>query len=90
MAGGHAPITEVFADDMVWRSKDTVTSKQYEDKQQFVDEVLAPFGAFAADVGRTIRSVRRRDTVIVLGTAKVSNDGAPYKNSYAVGDATAR
>jgi ketosteroid isomerase-like protein len=47
---GTAAITDVFADDMVWRIEGhSLASKQYDDRQQFIDEVLAPFGArFAA------------------------------------------
>jgi ketosteroid isomerase-like protein len=87
---GTAPIADVFADDMVWRIEGhSSASKQYEDKQQFVDEVLAPFGARFAAGERfrptTIRSVHADgDTVIVLWDGEgVANDGAPYKNSYA-------
>jgi ketosteroid isomerase-like protein len=43
---GTAPITEVFAPDMVWRIEGhSAASKRYENTQQFIDEVLAPFGA---------------------------------------------
>jgi ketosteroid isomerase-like protein len=87
---GTAPITDVFAVDMVWRIEGhSVASKEYADRKQFIDEVLAPFGArFAA--GERFRPVRIRsihadgDTVIVVWDGHgISNDGRPYENSYA-------
>jgi ketosteroid isomerase-like protein len=43
---GPVPSTDVFAPDMVWRIEGhSVASKEYGSKQQFIDEVLAPFGA---------------------------------------------
>jgi ketosteroid isomerase-like protein len=87
---GTAAVTDVFAPDMVWRIEGhSLASKQYRDKQQFIDEVLAPFAARfkPSDPFRptTIRSIHADgDMVIVLwdgrGTAK---DGLPYENSYA-------
>ena len=79
---GTAPIADVFADDMVWRIEGhSSASKQYEDKQQFVDEAVEPFGACFAAAERfrptTIRSV------VLWDGEGVANDGAPYKNSYA-------
>jgi uncharacterized protein len=86
---GTGAITDVFAPEMVWRIEGhSLASKEYGDKQQFIDEVLAPFGArfTSSDPFRpiAIRSVHADgDTVIVLwdgrGTAK---DGRPYENSY--------
>lgn len=87
---GSAPITDVFAADMVWRIEGhSAASKEYANRQQFVDEVLAPFGArFSA--GERFRPVRIRsiladgDTVVVLWDGHgVANDGEPYQNSYA-------
>jgi ketosteroid isomerase-like protein len=47
---GSAPITDVFAPDMVWRIEGhSVASREYPDRQAFVDDVLAPFGARFAD-----------------------------------------
>jgi ketosteroid isomerase-like protein len=88
---GTGSITDVFAPEMVWRIEgNSVASKRYESKQQFVDEVLAPFGArfsASADPFRpvTIRSVNADgDTVIVLCDGRgIANDGKPYENSYA-------
>jgi ketosteroid isomerase-like protein len=87
---GTAPITDVFAVDMVWRIEGhSVASKEYTDRTQFIDEVLTPFGArFAA--GERFRPIRIRsihadgDTVIVVWDGHgISNDGRPYENSYA-------
>ena len=87
---GTAPITDVFAADMVWRIEGhSVASREYADRQEFVDEVLAPFAArFAA--GERFRPVRIRsihadgDTVVVVWDGRgVANDGQPYENSYA-------
>jgi uncharacterized protein len=87
---GTGTVNDVFAPEMVWRIEGhSLASKEYRNKQQFIDEVLAPFGArfSSSDPFRptTIRSVYADgDTVIVLwdgrGTAK---DGRPYENSYA-------
>lgn len=89
-AAGTHPITEVFAPDMVWRVEGhSLASKEYKDKQQFIDEVLAPFGArFSAATPfrpSAIRSVHADgDTVIVLWDGHgIANDGRPYDNSYA-------
>jgi uncharacterized protein len=89
MAGTH-PISEVFAPDMVWRVEGhSLASKEYKDKQQFVDEVLAPFGERFSPSNPfrpiAIRSVHADDdTVIVLWDGRgIANDGKPYENSYA-------
>jgi ketosteroid isomerase-like protein len=87
---GTGPITDLFADDMVWRIEGhSLASREYADKRAFVDEVLAPFGArFAA--GEAFRPVNIRcvvadgDTVVVVWDGRgVANDGKTYENSYA-------
>lgn len=87
---GTSAITDVFAPEMVWRIEGhSVASKEYATKQEFIDEVLAPFGArFSA--GERFRPVRIRsihadgDTVIVLWDGHgIANDGRPYENTYA-------
>lgn len=87
---GTAPITELFAAEMTWKIEGhSLASKAYANRQQFIDEVLAPFGArFAA--GERFRPVAIRgihadgDTVVVLWDGRgVANDGRPYENSYA-------
>jgi ketosteroid isomerase-like protein len=87
---GTGPITDVFAPDMVWRIEGhSVASREYTSSQDFIDEVLAPFGArFAA--GERFRPIRVRsihadgDTVIVVWDGRgVANDSQAYENSYA-------
>jgi ketosteroid isomerase-like protein len=87
---GDAPITDVFAPDMVWRIEGhSVASREYADRQQFIDEVLAPFGArfahgepFRPELIRSIHA--DGDTVIVVWNGRgIANDGQPYENSYA-------
>ena len=87
---GTRPIADVFAADMVWRIEGhSAASREYASREEFVDEVLAPFGArFAA--GERFRPIRIRsiladgDTVAVIWDGRgVANDGQPYENSYA-------
>ena len=87
---GTAPITDLFAADMVWRIEGrSAASREYGSTREFVDAVLAPFGArFSA--GERFRPVEIRsihadgDTVVVLWDGHgVANDGRPYDNSYA-------
>ena len=87
---GTGAITSLFTADMVWRIEGRSTaSKEYRNQQQFIDEVLAPFGArFTA--GERFRPVRVRsvhadgDTVIVVWDGSgLANDGLSYDNAYA-------
>jgi uncharacterized protein len=78
---GTGYITELLADGIKWTIVgNSVASKTYESKQQFIDEVLHPFGQRFATPFRpvTIRAIYEDgDTVIVLwdgeGTALDSN-----------------
>jgi ketosteroid isomerase-like protein len=87
---GAGPITDVFAPDMVWRIEGhSAASKEYTSRQQFVDDVLALFGA-RFTVPEPFRPVTIRaiysddDTVIVVWEGRgIANDGQPYENSYA-------
>ena len=87
---GTTPITDLFADDMVWRiAGRSVASREYATKQEFVDDVLAPFGERFVD-GERFRPVAIRgiyadgDTVIVAWDGRgVANDGVAYENTYA-------
>jgi ketosteroid isomerase-like protein len=87
---GSAPITDLFADEMTWEiAGRSVASRTYADKQAFVDEVLAPFGARFAG-GERFRPVAIRsvvadgDTVVVLWDGHgIANDGVAYDNTYA-------
>jgi len=89
MAGTSA-ITDLFAEDMVWRIVGrSVASREYATKQEFVDEVLAPFGE-RFEGGERFRPVAIRgifadgDTVIVLWDGRgVARDGVAYENTYA-------
>jgi ketosteroid isomerase-like protein len=86
-----AAITGVFAPDMVWRIEGrSMASGEYASKQQFVDEVLAPFAARFSSSSDPFRPVRIRsihadgDTVIVVWDGYgLANDGRPYENTYA-------
>jgi len=87
---GTSPITDVFAPGMVWRIEGhSVAAREYRGTQQFIDEVLAPFGARFAE-GEPFRPVAIRgvfsddDTVVVIWDGSgIANDGQPYQNSYA-------
>lgn len=87
---GTAPITDVFAPHMTWRIEGhSLASREYRDRQEFIDEVLGPFGARFAS-GERFRPIRIRsvhadgDTVIVVWDGYgVANDGEVYTNSYA-------
>jgi uncharacterized protein len=87
---GTAPITGVFAPDMAWRIEGhSAASKEYRSKQQFIEEVLAPFGARFTESEPfrpvTIRAVYADgNTVIVIWDGRgIAADGRPYENSYA-------
>jgi hypothetical protein len=87
---GTAPITEVFADEMVWRFEGhSLASREYKNPAEFINQVLVPFGARFTDSEpfrpTRIRSVHADDdTVIVVWDGRgVATDGLPYENSYA-------
>ncbi len=85
---GTGYITDLLADDLRWtivgRSR---VSNTYSSKEQFVGEVLAPFGARFSEPFRpvVIHGVYEDgDTVIVLWDGKGTRlDGKPYENTYA-------
>ena len=86
-----APITDVFAPDMTWRVEgNSEAAGDYRDRQDFIDRVLAPFGARFSRSDEPFRPVNVRgiyadgDAVIVLWDGRgVANDGQAYENSYA-------
>jgi uncharacterized protein len=87
---GTGAITDVFAPEMVWRIEGhSLASKEYGSRQQFIDEVLTPFGARFRPAAPfrpiTIRSVHADgDTVIVCWDGRgIANNGQPHQNSYA-------
>jgi len=87
---GEAPITEIFAPQMRWRIEGrSAAAREYGSTAEFVEQVLAPFGARFAQ-GERFRPVRIRsvladgDTAVVLWDGRgVANDGVAYENSYA-------
>ena len=87
---GTGPITDVFAPEMIWRIEGhSLASREYTDRQHFIDEVLTPFGARFTTTEpfrpTTVRSIHADgDTVIVLWDGRgIAHDGQPYENSYA-------
>ncbi len=87
---GSAPITDVFAPEMTWRIEGhSLASKAYASKQEFIDEVLAPF-AERFSTAHPFRPTRIHsvsadgDLVIVLWDGQgVTVDGETYANTYA-------
>jgi ketosteroid isomerase-like protein len=87
---GTAPISDIFATDLVWRIEGhSLASAEYPGKQAFLDAVLTPFGA-RFQRGEPFRPVTVRsivaddDTVVVVWDGRgVANDGRAYENSYA-------
>ena len=85
---GTGYITDLLADDLRWtivgRSR---ASKTYDSKEQFVGEVLAPFGARFSEPFKpvAIRGVYADgDTVVVVWDGEGTRlDGRPYENTYA-------
>jgi uncharacterized protein len=81
---GTSYITDLLADDITWEIVgNSVASKRYESKQQFIDEVLHPFGARFSTAFRPtlIRGIYEDDdTVVVLWDGKgTALDGLPIK-----------
>jgi uncharacterized protein len=87
---GTGTVSDVFAPEMVWRIEGhSAASREYHSKQQFIDEVLAPFGA-RFSTSEPFRPVTIRgvfadgDTVIVVWDGRgITIDDQPYENSYA-------
>ena len=86
--GSITSITDLLADNLRWtivgRSQ---AAKTYDSKEQFIGEVLQPFGA---RFSRPLRPVAVRgvyadgDTVIILWYGESTRlDGKPYENTYA-------
>ena len=87
---GTAPVTDLFAPEVVWRIEGhSVASRTYPDRQALMNEMFTPFGARFASGERfrpvTIRSIiADGDTVVVVWDGHgVANDGRDYANSYA-------
>jgi uncharacterized protein len=91
-ANGTGYVTSIFAEDMTWEIVGhSAASRKYATRQEFIDEVLTPFGArFSTDdpfrpaAIRGIYADDASDTVIVFwdgsGTTTI---GTRYDNTYA-------
>jgi uncharacterized protein len=87
---GTAAVTEVFADNLVWRIEGrSAESKEYPNKKAFIDQVLAPFAARFKGSVTPFRPARIRSifadgaTVIVVWDGHgIARDGIAYDNSY--------
>lgn len=91
-SNGTGYVTSLFAEDMTWEIVGhSAASREYASKQEFIDEVLAPFGArFSTEEPFrpvTIRGIYADDassTVIVLWDGSgITTIGTRYSNTYA-------
>jgi uncharacterized protein len=91
-AEGTAPITAIFADDMTWEiAGRSAAAGTYESTEQFVDQVLRPFGArFSATAPfrpvevRSIYADEGQSTVAVVWDGEGTTvAGTTYRNTYA-------
>jgi uncharacterized protein len=85
---GTGYITDLLADDVRWTIVGrTQVSKTFDSKEQFIGEVLQPFGARFSEPFRpvAVRGVYADgDTVVVLWDGEGTRlDGKPYENTYA-------
>jgi uncharacterized protein len=87
---GQGPITDIFATQMTWRIVGhSAASRSYANKQEFIDEVLAPFAQRfpITDPFRPVNIQRIHadgDTVIVLWDGRGRTiDETIYENTYA-------
>jgi ketosteroid isomerase-like protein len=85
---GTSYTASMLADELSWEfGGNSVASKRGDSKQQFVDEVLHPFGQrFSTPFRPTcIRGIYEDgDTVVVLWDGEgIALDGLPYTNTYA-------
>jgi hypothetical protein len=85
---GTGYISDLLADDITWTIVgNSLVSKTFHSKQQFIDEVLHPFGQRFQTTFRptTIRGIfSDGDMVIVLWDGEgIALDGKPYVNTYA-------
>jgi len=91
-ANGTGYVTSIFADDMTWEiTGRSAVSKKYANTQQFIDDVLRPFGARFSS-GDPFRPVHLRaiyddednSTVIVVWDGQgTTTAGTTYQNTYA-------
>jgi uncharacterized protein len=86
-ADGTGGPFELLADDALWTIVgNSVVSRKYDSKQNFIDTVIKPFNArMSQPLVPTIRSLYSDgDTVIALFDGRATaKDGKPYVNTYA-------
>jgi ketosteroid isomerase-like protein len=91
-SNGTGYVTTIFAEDMTWEIVGhSSASRKYVNRQEFIDEVLAPFGArfsteepFRPVTIRGIYADDASDTVIVLWDGSgMTTAGSRYGNTYA-------
>jgi uncharacterized protein len=89
---GTESITSIFADDMTWEiAGRSAASGKYANTRQFIDDVLAPFGArFSSDDPfrpvniRAVYDDQDNNTVIVVWDGQgTTTAGTTYQNTYA-------
>jgi ketosteroid isomerase-like protein len=89
---GTGYVASIFADDMTWEiTGRSAVSKKYATTQQFIDEVLHPFGArfsprdpFRPVNIRAIYDDEDNNTVIVVWDGRgTTTAGTTYENTYA-------
>lgn len=78
---------ELLADEASWTIEgNSVASKRYPTKEDFLREVIRPFNArMAVGIKPSVRSITAEaDRVVILfDAAGTARDGRPYTNSYA-------
>jgi ketosteroid isomerase-like protein len=91
-SNGTGNVTSIFAKDMTWEIVGhSAASRKYANKQEFIDEVLAPFGArfstekpFRPVAIRGIYADDASSIVIVLWDGSgITRTGRRYENTYA-------
>ena len=91
-ADGTGYVASIFADDMTWEiAGRSVVSGKFSSTQQFMDEVLHPFGArFSSEAPfrpvniRAIYEDEGNSTVIVVWDGQgTTTAGTTYQNTYA-------
>ncbi|HUC23003.1 MAG TPA: hypothetical protein VMA73_09875 [Streptosporangiaceae bacterium] len=91
-ANGTGYVGSIFADDMTWEiTGRSAASKKYANTQQFIDEVLQPFGArfssaypFRPVNIRAIYDDEDNSAVIVVWDGRgTTTAGTTYENTYA-------
>ena len=78
---------ELLADDASWTIEgNSVASKRYPTKEDFLHDVIRPFNArMSVGIKPTVRSVTAESdrVVILFDAAGIAKDGKPYTNTYA-------